>query len=90
MTHTQNATGGRFSITVDGSEAVADYVLENGNRMICTHTYSPPELRGRGIAEQLVRAALAEARTRNWRVVPACSYVAAFIQRHPEFSDLMT
>ncbi len=78
----------RFVLRVDGHLAHADYVLEDG-RMICTHTFVPPELRGRRIAEQLVRAALAEARQRGWRVVPACSYVAAFVQRHGEFSDVV-
>jgi predicted GNAT family acetyltransferase len=49
----------------------------------------PPELRGRGIAEQLVRAALADARTAGNKVVPACSYVAKFIERHHEYQDLL-
>jgi uncharacterized protein len=79
---------GRFTLTVDGHLAHADYVLE-GDRMIYTHTFVPPALRGRGLAEKLVRAALAEARNRRWRVVPACSYVSAFIQRHLEFRALL-
>lgn len=78
--------GSRFVLMIDGQLAHADYVLE-GDRMICTHTFVPRELRGRGLAEQLVRAALTEARARGWRVVPACSYVATFVQRHPEFGD---
>jgi hypothetical protein len=41
------------------------------------------------LAELLVRRALADARSQNAVVVPACSYVAAFIQRHPEFHDLL-
>ena len=84
--HDEN--GRRFVLTIDGHLAHADYVLE-GERMICTHTFVPPELRGRGLAEQLVRAALAEARQRGWRVVPACSYVATFIERHAEFRHLL-
>ncbi|MDF3057071.1 MAG: hypothetical protein K0R17_1286 [Rariglobus sp.] len=78
----------RFVAEIDGHLAHADYLLE-GDRMIFTHTYVPPALRGRGLAEQLVRAALAEARQRNWLVVPACSYVAVFIERHPGFRDLL-
>ena len=64
-----------------------DYLIEGG-RMVCTHTFVPPALRGQGLAEQLVQAALAEARANGWRVVPACSYVAVFIERHPEYRDL--
>jgi uncharacterized protein len=78
----------RFVAEIDGYLAHADYQLD-GERIVFTHTYVPPEVRGRGIAEQLVRPALAHARARNLRVVPACSYVAAFIERHREFSDLL-
>ena len=83
-----DASARTFFVTVDGQRAHADYVLE-GDRMVCTHTFVPPGLRGRGLAETLVRAALAEARARGWRVVPACSYVEAFIARHAEFRDLL-
>jgi predicted GNAT family acetyltransferase len=53
------------------------------------HTYVPPSLEGRGIAGALVRAALEHARTAGWRVQPACSYVAAYMRRHPETADLL-
>ncbi|CAM3000000.1 GNAT family N-acetyltransferase [Rariglobus hedericola] len=78
----------RFAAEIDGHLAHADYTLD-GTRMIFTHTFVPPELRGRGVAEQLVRPALAYARAHHFRVVPACSYVATFIQRHTEFADLL-
>ena len=80
--------GRTFFVMLDGQRAHADYELE-GDRMVCTHTFVPPELRGRGLAEIVVRAALAEARRRGWRVVPACSYVETFIARHVEFRDLL-
>ena len=83
-----NADQSRFEATVEGHLAVAEYVLD-GQQMTFTHTLVPPELRGRGLAEKLVRAGLAEARAQQRRVVPACSYVAAFIKRHPEFKDLL-
>lgn len=78
----------RFEAQVDGHLAVADYTLD-GERMIFTHTFVPPELRGRGFAEKLVRAGLDFARAEKRRVVPACSYVAVFIERNPEFKALV-
>lgn len=78
----------RFVIDLDGGTAHADYRLDSG-RMVFTHTFVPPALRGRSLAGLLVRAGLAEARRRGLRVVPACSYVAAFIERHSEFRDLL-
>lgn len=83
-----NAAGHRYEATVDGHLSVCEYQLA-GERMIFTHTFVPPALRGRGIAEQLVRPALADARAAGRKVVPACSYVAVFIQRHPEYQDLV-
>lgn len=78
----------RFEISLDGHLAVAEYEVE-GERMVFTHTLVPVELRGRGLAELLVRAGLAEARVRGRRVVPACSYVAKFIERHAEYQPLL-
>ena len=83
-----NPAANRFEAVVDGHLAVAEYQLEDG-RVVFTHTFVPPELRGRGIAEKLVRPALKWARAEGKRVVPACSYVAAFVQRHAEFQSLV-
>ena len=83
-----NTAESRYETTVDGRAAVCEYVLEGG-RVVLTHTFVPPELRGRGLAEKLVRTALDEARAAKRSVVPACSYVAAFLQRHPEYQALV-
>jgi predicted GNAT family acetyltransferase len=83
-----NVAASRFEAEFGGQLAVADYVSEDG-RMIFTHTFVPPELRGRGIAEKLVRAGLALAQSEGRRVVPQCSYVEAFIRRHPEYQGLL-
>lgn len=88
VTVRHNAAESRFETTVAGFLSVADYVLRDGTAVF-THTFVPPELRGRGIAEKLVRAALEHARTSGWRVEPACSYVATFIARHAEFQALL-
>ena len=78
----------RFVVQVEAFTAVAEYELADG-RVIFTHTFVPPELRGRGLAERLVRAGLEWARAEGRRVVPQCSYVATFIQRHAEYQPLL-
>ena len=83
-----HAAAHRYEVTVDGHLSVCEYELD-GTRMIFTHTVVPPELRSRGIAEKLVRVALAEARGQGRKVVPQCSYVARFIERNKEFADLL-
>lgn len=78
----------RVHARVEGHEAELRYSLRDG-RMVIDHTGVPDAIGGRGIAGILVKAALDLARARGWRVVPACSYAAAYIQRHPEYADLI-
>jgi len=78
----------RFSLAVDGHQAVLDYLPRDG-AMVITHTGVPEAIGGRGIAAQLTRAALAHARQAGIKVVPECSYAAAFMQRHGEYADLL-
>ena len=88
ITVRHNVGAQRFEAEVDGLLSVADYELR-GTDLVMTHTLVPPQLRGRGIAEKLVRVALEHARSERLRVVPACSYVGTFIERHPEFRPLL-
>src|ERR1700759_3113867 len=73
----------RFTTEVDGQRARLDYTLDGGT-MTITHTRVPDAIGGRGVAAQLTRAALAAAREAGWGVVPACSYAAAYLARHPQ------
>ena len=58
-------------------------------RMVITHTEVPEPIAGRGIAGELTRVALRFAREQKYKVVPACSYAEAFLQRHEEYHDLL-
>ena len=60
-----------------------------GKTRVANHTFVPPELRGRGIAQQLVEALVADARAQGFTIVPQCSYVEVLFRRHPEWSDLL-
>ena len=88
ITVRHNESEHRFEADIGGALSVADYE-RRGTDLILTHTFVPPPLRGQGIAEKLVRAALEYARVERLRVVPACSYVDAYIRRHPEFHPLV-
>ena len=77
----------RFSTLVDGVYCELDYTLAPGV-MTITHTGVPPALGRRGIAAALVQEAFATARSEGWKVVPACSYAAVWLERHPEYQDL--
>ena len=78
----------RFTTRLEGHEAELVYRLQQG-RMSIDHTGVPEALGGKGVAGELVKAALEYARAEGLRVVAACSYSAAYVQRHPEYADLL-
>ncbi|MEO5830153.1 MAG: GNAT family N-acetyltransferase [Rhodanobacter sp.] len=80
--------GQRFHSEVEGMPCVLDYSLAAGV-MTITHTGVPAEVGGRGIAATLTRFAMDTARSEGWKIIPACSYAAAWLQRHPEYADLL-
>jgi uncharacterized protein len=78
----------RFEITLNGQMAVLDY-QQAGERTTFTHTGVPVQFRGQGIAAALTKAALDYAAEQELKVIPLCSYAAAFIDRHPEYQHLI-
>ena len=76
----------RFTTEVDASRAELDYTLADGV-MTITHTGVPPAIGGRGIAAELMEAALSAARAAGWSVNPACSYAKSYMEKHPQGSD---
>jgi predicted GNAT family acetyltransferase len=71
----------QFNTAVDGHRAVLDYTLA-GSVMNITHTGVPAAIGGRGVAADLMQAALSAARERNWSVNPICSYAVAYMRKH--------
>ena len=78
----------RFEATVDGRLCRTDY-RRVGDTLHMLHTEVPPQLEGRGIAATLVQAALDYAAGNNLKVVPSCSYVRAYMRRHPQTQALL-
>jgi len=82
-----NLNENRFETTIDGKLSKLDYI-QNGNTFVITHVGVHPDLRGQGVAGKIVEVGLAYARENSFRVVPMCSYAAAYIRRHPEYAEL--
>ncbi len=78
----------RFVADVDGGEAVLVYELCADGTLDLEHTIVPEEARGEGVADALVRAAVAYARREDVRLVPTCPYVEAWRLRHPKERDV--
>jgi predicted GNAT family acetyltransferase len=83
-----NPQAGRFELTQNGVTAFAEYRLRDGD-MLLPHTVVPPPLEGHGIGGLLAQAALGYARLHRLRVKPACSFMAAYITRHPDWRDVV-
>ena len=60
-----------------------------GDRVVFTHTEVDPDAEGSGVGSTLVRGALDDVRTHGRQVVPRCSFVRAWIDRHPDYADLV-
>ena len=84
-----NPQSSRFEMSIADQTAVAMY--ETGPGVITfTHTRVPESLRGKGIANELAKVALAAARERGLQVVPKCTFFASYMRRHPETQDLLS
>ena len=78
----------RFEVEEEGEVAILTYGLQDG-LIVFTHTIVPDALEGRGIGSRLVRAGLDFARAEGLKVVPQCSFVRGYIERHEEAQDLL-
>lgn len=81
-------TNGRFELDRDGHVAYLEYNLA-GKVLQLIHTEVPEPLRGKGLAGELAQSALQWARDHDLKVDVVCPYVAAFLRKHPEYSDLL-
>ncbi|MDA8371115.1 MAG: GNAT family N-acetyltransferase [Nocardiopsaceae bacterium] len=57
--------------------------------LVLTHTKVDPSYEGQGVGGTLVRGALDDVRSRGLAVVPRCPFVQGWINRHPEYVDLV-
>jgi predicted GNAT family acetyltransferase len=78
----------RFVINLEGNEVYVEYKMA-GNEINLYHTFTDPALRGKGLAAQVVRAALEFAKKNNLKVIPTCSYVQAFIAKNDGYKELV-
>jgi predicted GNAT family acetyltransferase len=83
-----NPQASRFETEIEGRLARCDYRLHDGV-MHLVHTEVPPELEGCGIGAALARAALEHASAEGLRVQPRCSFVSAYLARHPQYRRLL-
>ena len=77
-----------FEVWIEGNLSKLDYIRD-GKNFVITHVGVHPELRGQGVAGKITQAGLEYARANSLRVIPMCSYAAAYIRRNPQYADLV-
>jgi uncharacterized protein len=85
-----NPDESRYELLVDGRLAgFASYRL-HGERITMYHTEVEAEYGGRGLGDELARAALDDVRRRGLVLVPLCPFIASYVRHHPgEYLDLV-
>ena len=83
-----NTAQHRFELDADGGTAVMYYRLEPGV-ITLMHTEVPPELGGKGVGSQLIKGALDQVRAEGLKVIAQCPFVKAYIEKHPDYADLL-
>ena len=79
----------RFEAQVDGE--LAGYLMyrRDGGQVTLVHTEVKPRFEGHGVGSLLARAALGQARAQGCAVLPLCPFISQWLQRHPEYLDLV-
>jgi predicted GNAT family acetyltransferase len=83
-----NADRHRFELDADGHIAFSNYKRAEGVLTIL-HTEVPKALEGRGIGSALIRGVLDIARSQRLKVIAVCPFAKSYIERHPEYADLL-
>ena len=86
----KNTASRRYEMMVDGHTAVVEYRDEDAGMVRLVHTEVPSALKGRGIGSQLAKEVLDAVRAEGRTVVPQCEFILSYIERHPEYQDLVS
>ena len=81
----------RFFKEVDG-KLLAEVTfpdIDDGRNYVLDHTFVANDLRGQGIAAQLVEAVVNKARQEGKKILPLCPYAVKAFEKHPEYADVV-
>ena len=83
-----DTTAQEFYIEHSEGKALLHYERE-GDILNFHHTFVPPALRGKGIAEEIVTAGFQYADKNHFKVIPSCPYVARLVMKNLEWKRLI-
>jgi len=87
ITRKDSPKGGRYVIVIKGDEAEMTYSRAGATRIIIDHTGVPDSMRGLGIGKLLVEAAVKDARSEGFKIIPLCPFAKATLDKHTEWQD---
>ena len=86
----RNPAQQQFDLLVDGERAGLIRYRERGDGVLdLLHTEVDARFEGRGLGGQLVKGALEDIRGAGLKIVPSCSFIASWLERHPAEADLV-
>lgn len=81
---------GRFEARDDDGAMIGMVTYQlTGDVIVYTHTEVGPEYEGQGIAGQLAKHVMDDARERGRSVVPVCPYITKWLEKHSEYDDIV-
>jgi hypothetical protein len=85
-----NAESSRYEILLDGESVGFAAYHDTADGVLLPHAEVRTELNGQGIGTALAAGALDDIRRQGKRAVPLCPFIVDFVQRHPEYKDLVS
>ena len=79
----------QYELETDAGIALMTYRDSPRGHRVLVHTEVPPAMQGLGVGSRLVKAVLDDARAHGRPIVPACAFVKSYLERHPEYADVV-
>jgi predicted GNAT family acetyltransferase len=79
----------RYEALVDGALAGYVFYQQREGELVLIHTEVRDEFEGQGVGSRLAAGTLDDIRARGLRIRPVCPFITGYIERHPEYSDLV-
>jgi predicted GNAT family acetyltransferase len=89
VTVTRNDENSRYEALLDGQPAGFVQFRQRPGKVVLIHTETDPAYEGRGVGSALARGALDDVRARGEKARVECPFIRAYIERHPEYADLV-
>lgn len=80
---------GRFYLLDEDGKLSAEVTYRGEDVYAIDHTFVRGDLRGQGVAQELIKAVVDKARADNKKIIPVCSYAVKQFETVPEYADVL-